>query len=117
MGAQQGLRLARWKYVWTSQAPTKIKCFVWLVAKRACLTQEALQRKGVQLVPRCFLCNETNETTTIFFYTVESQVNYVFSTALLGNCTAVPVTKSLVSALPSLLALAHYAFSEAQTPL
>ena len=48
----QGLRMARWKYVWTSQAPTKIKCFVWLVAKRPCLTQEVLQSKGEQLVPR-----------------------------------------------------------------
>jgi len=67
MGTQQGLRLARWKYVWTSQAPTKIKCFVWLVAKRAYLTHEVLQRKGVQLVPRCFLCNETNETNNHLF--------------------------------------------------
>ncbi|WMV47534.1 hypothetical protein MTR67_040919 [Solanum verrucosum] len=50
MGTQQGLRLARWKYVWISQAPTKIKCFVWLVAKRACLTQEVLQRKGEEAV-------------------------------------------------------------------
>ncbi|WMV19989.1 hypothetical protein MTR67_013374 [Solanum verrucosum] len=67
MGTQQGLRLARWKYVCTSQAPTKIKCFVWLVAKRACLTQEVLQRKGVQLVPRCFQCKETNETNNHLF--------------------------------------------------
>ena len=45
MGTQQGLILARWKYVWTSQAPTKIKCFVWLVAKRACLTQDTAEER------------------------------------------------------------------------
>ena len=28
----------------------KVKCFTWLVIKRACLTQEVLQKKGRQLV-------------------------------------------------------------------
>lgn len=26
-------------------APTKVKCFTWLVARRACLTHEVLRRK------------------------------------------------------------------------
>ncbi|KAG5589003.1 hypothetical protein H5410_039517, partial [Solanum commersonii] len=47
METQQGLRLARWKYVWTSQAPTKIKYFVWLVDKR-----EGLSNSGGRLKDR-----------------------------------------------------------------
>ena len=43
-----------WKYFWKSDFPTKVKCFTWLVIKRACLREHVLQKKGRQLVPRCF---------------------------------------------------------------
>ena len=39
-----------WKYFWKGDSPKKVKCFTWLVIKRACLTQEVLQKKGRQLV-------------------------------------------------------------------
>lgn len=41
-----------WRNIWENIAPTKVRCFSWLVARRACLTQEVLQRKGLPLVPR-----------------------------------------------------------------
>uniref|UniRef100_A0A0V0IIL0 Putative ovule protein n=1 Tax=Solanum chacoense TaxID=4108 RepID=A0A0V0IIL0_SOLCH len=47
--------------------PAKVKGFTWLVIRRACLTQEVLQKKGRQLVPRCFLCNITGETNKHLF--------------------------------------------------
>ncbi|WMV41703.1 hypothetical protein MTR67_035088 [Solanum verrucosum] len=56
-----------WNYFWKGDIPTKVKCFTWLVIKRACLTQEVLQKKGRQLVPRCFLCNLTSETNSHLF--------------------------------------------------
>jgi len=56
-----------WNYFWKSDIPTKVKCFTWLVIKRACLTEEVLQKKGKQLVPRCFLCNLTGETNNHLF--------------------------------------------------
>lgn len=31
-----------WKHLWKDQVPHKLKCFTWLVAKKACLTQEVL---------------------------------------------------------------------------
>lgn len=67
VGFHQGIRLVRWRQVWTSQAPSKVKCFVWLVTKRACLTQEVLKKKEHQIVSRCFLCNETDETNNHLF--------------------------------------------------
>ena len=56
-----------WNYFWKGDIPTKVKCFTWLVIKRACLTQEVLQKKGRQLVPRNFLCNLTSETNSHLF--------------------------------------------------
>ncbi|WMV25844.1 hypothetical protein MTR67_019229 [Solanum verrucosum] len=38
-----------WKATWKSMAPTKVKCFVWLVVKKACLTHEAHQKKKLQI--------------------------------------------------------------------
>ncbi|CAN4125232.1 unnamed protein product [Withania somnifera] len=46
----------RWKYnnnglfsvnrnIWENIAPAKVRCFSWLVVRRACLTQEVLQKK------------------------------------------------------------------------
>ena len=56
-----------WKYVWKNIAPTKVKCFTWLVVRKACLTHEVLQKKGRVVVTRCFLCNETRETSNQLF--------------------------------------------------
>ncbi|KAH0634712.1 hypothetical protein KY290_035831 [Solanum tuberosum] len=57
----------KWNYFWKSSIPTKVKCFTWLVIKRACLTQEVLQKKKRQLVSRCFLCMVTEETNKHLF--------------------------------------------------
>ncbi|KAF3673563.1 Transcription initiation factor TFIID subunit 6 [Capsicum annuum] len=58
--------LGPWKTVWENVAPTKVKCFTWLVAKRACLTHEAMQKWGIiwhqvhlqlhQLMPSIVTC-------------------------------------------------------------
>lgn len=36
----------QWKNIWRGSIPTKVKCFTWLVIKRASLNQEVLQKKG-----------------------------------------------------------------------
>ncbi|WMV33859.1 hypothetical protein MTR67_027244 [Solanum verrucosum] len=36
-------KIGPWKHVWKSMAPTKVKCFAWLVIRKACLTHEILQ--------------------------------------------------------------------------
>ncbi|KAL3378631.1 hypothetical protein AABB24_004516 [Solanum stoloniferum] len=56
-----------WRNVWKNIAPTKVKCFTWLVVRKACLTHEVLQKKGRVVVTRCFLCNETRETNNHLF--------------------------------------------------
>ncbi|WMV58807.1 hypothetical protein MTR67_052192 [Solanum verrucosum] len=60
-------RLNDWEIERVALIPTKVKCFTWLVIKRACLTQEVLQKKKRQLVPRCFLCMVTEETNKHLF--------------------------------------------------
>lgn len=70
---QPGCGIEPWKQIWKSlaptkvrcfSAPTKVKCFSWLVARKACLAQEILKRRGFQIVSRCFLCNEAEETNS-----------------------------------------------------
>lgn len=31
-----------WKLIWRVKIPVKVSCFVWLVVRKACLTQEKL---------------------------------------------------------------------------
>lgn len=64
---QPGGSTGPWLKVWKSLVPSKIKCFTWLVARRACLTHEVLQKKGFQLVCRNFLCNDMAETNNHLF--------------------------------------------------
>lgn len=47
--------------------PTKVKCFTWLVIKRACLTRKLLQKNGRQLGSRCFFCNTIGEANKHLF--------------------------------------------------
>ncbi|KAG5630765.1 hypothetical protein H5410_002482 [Solanum commersonii] len=41
------------------QAPTKIKCFVWLVAKRACMT------RGMLVEERCTTSTKSHRSTMV----------------------------------------------------
>ena len=47
--------------IWKSVAPTKVKCFTWLVTRRARLTHDKLQKRGKIIVSRCYLCKEALE--------------------------------------------------------
>ncbi|WMV13369.1 hypothetical protein MTR67_006754 [Solanum verrucosum] len=51
--AHSGGILGPWKQIWKGNIPTKVKCFTWLVIRRACLTQEKLKKRGFQIVSRC----------------------------------------------------------------
>lgn len=48
---------------------------MWLVIKRACLTHEALQRRGSQICSRCFLCDKEAEVNNHFFLQCIPAVN------------------------------------------
>ena len=48
----QGEISGPWSKVW--KKPGKVRCFAWLVARRACLTHEKLQRRGFEIASRCF---------------------------------------------------------------
>ncbi|WMV51891.1 hypothetical protein MTR67_045276 [Solanum verrucosum] len=62
-----GRKTGSWSAVWKSVAPAKVKCFVWLVARRACLMHEALQKRGINIASRCLLCKEALETNKHLF--------------------------------------------------
>ena len=49
-----------WQMVWTCIQP-KISFFTWEVAWGRILTLDKLQRRGIYLVNRCFLCQEAEE--------------------------------------------------------
>lgn len=56
-----------WKLIWKIKSPPKVSCFVWLVIRRACLTHEALQRRGLQICSRCFMCDLKAEDNAHLF--------------------------------------------------
>lgn len=55
------------KQIWKVTSPCKVSCFVWLVANKACLTPENLQKKDWHLVSRCLLCNDAQENNSHLF--------------------------------------------------
>lgn len=56
-----------WKSIWRGIEPTKVKCFTWLRASRACLTHEPMQRNGIYIALRCSLCKEAFEINNHLF--------------------------------------------------
>lgn len=65
--SNQQLEQWPWRYIWKVKAPFKVVCFSWLVARKACLTQENLRRRGFQLCSRCLLCGSAIETNSHLF--------------------------------------------------
>lgn len=45
----------------------RVKCFIWLVARKKCLTHEAMQERRINIVSRCLLCKEALETNKHLF--------------------------------------------------
>lgn len=43
---QPGGKAGPWYKVWSCLIPTKVRCFTWLVVRKACLTHEAPTEKG-----------------------------------------------------------------------
>ncbi|WMV27348.1 hypothetical protein MTR67_020733 [Solanum verrucosum] len=56
-----------WKMIWKTKIPYKVNCFTWLLAKETVLTHENLNKRGVHLCSRCFLCEEQGETVNHLF--------------------------------------------------
>ncbi|WMV06616.1 hypothetical protein MTR67_000001, partial [Solanum verrucosum] len=62
-----GRSIGPWNTIWKSVATAKVKCFTWLVARKKCLTHEAMQKRGINIVSRCLLCKEALETNKHLF--------------------------------------------------
>lgn len=56
-----------WKHIWKVKTPYKEACFVWLVARKACLTENNLMKRGLPLCSRCHLCGREAETINHLF--------------------------------------------------
>jgi len=56
-----------WKLLWKVKCPLKVSCFVWLLIKKACLTHEVLQKRGMQICSRCFMCEQEAEVNNHLF--------------------------------------------------
>lgn len=69
-----------WKAIWKSMAPSRVKCFSWLVVKKACLTLEAVKRRKIQIASRFPLCMEAEEINSHLFLhcKVTSQARALF---------------------------------------
>jgi len=49
------------------KCPPKVSCFVWLLIRKACLTHEALQKRGMHICSRCFMCEHEAEVNNHLF--------------------------------------------------
>lgn len=49
----------QWKHKWKTKLPPKIVCFVWTTLYEACLTQDNLSKRKIQVVNECYTCHQT----------------------------------------------------------
>lgn len=96
---QHNSKQSLWRKVWRTLAPTKIKCFTWLVARRACLTHEVLRRKGKIIVSWCSLCENVAETNQHLFLhcNFTTQIWAIFLSLTKTNWTMPENTADLLS--------------------
>ncbi|WMV55448.1 hypothetical protein MTR67_048833, partial [Solanum verrucosum] len=63
----QNLQLLKWRWraIWKAKIPYKVSCFVWLLAKKAVLTQENLMKRVIPLCSRSFSMGKLQEQSII----------------------------------------------------
>lgn len=66
-GAQ--LNLWPWKHIWSVKIPYKMRCFTWLVAREAVLTQEILEERGIWICSSLqgVICVDKRQRTICFY--------------------------------------------------
>lgn len=80
-----------WKKIWKIKAPFKVICFSWLLVRKACLTLEILQRRGIQTSSTCFLCQQEEETNEhLFLHCVITRQLWQLFIALAGIVWVMP---------------------------
>ena len=65
--SQQQMR-SIWKIIWTANAVPKVKLFSWRMVQNILPSCSNLQKKGMQVEDKCFVCSHVGETTRHFFY-------------------------------------------------
>lgn len=61
------LTFGPWMRILKIKASIKVVCFMWLVKEEAWLTKDNLQRRGIQLVNRCYMCGIEAESVNHLF--------------------------------------------------
>ncbi|XP_006352585.1 uncharacterized protein [Solanum tuberosum] len=64
-----------WKLIWKIKIPHKVSGFTWLAIRKACLTHEVIQRRGIQICSRCFMCGEEAEVNSHLFLHCRTAAN------------------------------------------
>ena len=92
-------KLGQWSAIWKSVASTKVKCFTWLVTRRACLTHDKFQKRGRTIASRCYLCKAALETNNHMFLhcKVTTQVWAIFTNLASLNWIMLKHTIDLLS--------------------
>uniref|UniRef100_A0A0V0H785 Putative ovule protein n=1 Tax=Solanum chacoense TaxID=4108 RepID=A0A0V0H785_SOLCH len=60
---------------WKVKIPLKVSCFTWPVIRRARFTSEVLQRKGLQICSRCYMCGQETNVNDHQFLHCKTDVN------------------------------------------
>jgi len=69
----------------------KVSFFVWLVIRKACLTQDKLQRRGLQICSRCLLCEHESENNEYVFIHYMTTINlWPMFFCILGKTWVIP---------------------------
>ncbi|WMV31366.1 hypothetical protein MTR67_024751 [Solanum verrucosum] len=84
-----------WKLIWKIKVPHKVSGFIWLAIREACLTHEVLQRRGIQICSRCFMCGEEAQVNSHLFLHYRTAANlWNMFLCILGVNWVMPKTTS-----------------------
>lgn len=64
-----------WKLIWKVIVPPKVSCFAQLVVRKACLTKDKLQRRGLPICSRRLLCGQEVESNEHLFVHCKTTIN------------------------------------------
>lgn len=69
-----------WKLIWKTKLPPKVICFSWTALHEACLTQDNLRRRKIQMANRCYMCHSSLESVNhlLLHCTVASEIWNMF---------------------------------------
>lgn len=93
MSSSSGTLGGAWKRIWSLIVPNKLRFFIWKACRKVLVVRHNLERRRINVVNKCDLCEASDETEAHLFFACDFNHAFWFGTSLQINMMVIGVNE------------------------